>query len=989
MVDAGEPREADEAGAPGIRFSLLGRLRAHRGAEEIELGAPQQQSVAASLLLADGRSLSMSDLVDAVWERPPNAPASVIRTYVWRLRRALEPEHPRSRPWQVLRSVAGGGYQLHLDDDSVDWRVFRHRLGRARAAHTGGDPVAARRLYDACLALWRDEPLDGVPGPLADRERPVMRSRHLDALEARLELLVAEGHFAEAAADATTLVERHPLREGLRQLLMRALYGAGRQAEALAVYRDAHRLLDTELGVVPGPGLQSLHAEILRAGRPASNEVGGPHRRTPVPRQIPHAIADFTGRDHEVRRIRDALPGRPSEAREAMPVVLITGMGGIGKTSLVMHSVQPVLSAYPDGQLYADLRGADGSPAEPGAVLASFLRALGEADAFLPQDLGERAALLRSLLAQRRTLVVLDNAADMGQVLPLLPGSPSCGVVITSRDGLAPLPVSLRLSLGALSSEEALRLFTRLVGGGRLAAEAGVARRILAACGGLPLAVRIIGSRLAARPDWSLAQLAERLSDAQHRLSELSVDAVAVESSFALGYTQLDALGRRAFRLLAVPAQSGFATAMAASALDAPEEEVRGTLERLVNAGLLESPAWDRYRYHDLVLLFAQRLAADTDAPADRHAVLGRLLELHLRTAADAYRVLRPGHTLPATVAPPVPRAGSRRTDESAVLAWASSTLGDILRLVTQTARTHTDRAATLLLMLDAVLMNAHRWHEVVPVATAVTEAAAATGHAGAEARARYMLAGALTQVGRPDEAGEHIERALELAERVGDDDVHALALNVLGVIAGWSDPAAAVGHLRRAADLAHRRGNSSLEALALSNLVQTRLRMGVVDAQTVTASRRQLELHHANGDRYGEAYGLYRHGQVLLAQDRPYEAIDAHLRTLALLDDGEQDFVRAGAHIRLSETYLHLGETERALDHAERGLALSLQVRHGQLAGLARCALGDVLSAMDREEQARLHWQRAETDLRDLGYATEAARVTTRLTDSGAPPRP
>ncbi|MDR6974295.1 DNA-binding SARP family transcriptional activator/predicted negative regulator of RcsB-dependent stress response [Streptomyces sp. 3330] len=969
-----------EAGIPGIRFSLLGRLRAYRGTEQIDLGAPQQQAVAAALLLAHGRSVSMSDLVDAIWERPPRSPASVIRTYVWRLRHTLEPDQTRSQPWQMLQS-ATGGYLLHVDDDRVDWRIFQQRLGQARAAHAGGDPAAARRLYDECLGLWHEDPLTGVPGPLAASERSVMQRQRLDALEARLETLVAEGHFAEAATDAAALAEQHPLREGLVQLLMQALYRSGRQAEALAVYRKAHRLLDEELGVRPGPGLQALQAEILQARRPASGDAGIVQRRTPVPRQIPHAIADFTGRVQEIERIRDTLTGHTAEA---MPIVLVSGMGGAGKTSLVMHSVQPVLPSYPDGQLYADLRGADGTPADPGTVLSSFLRALGEADAFIPQDLNERSALLRTLLAQRRALIILDNAADMNQVLPLLPGSPSCAVVITSRNTLATLPVSLRLSIGALPTEEALRLFTRLVGGGRVAAEPHTARQVLAACGGLPLAIRIIGSRLAARPDWSMEQLAERLSDERHRLSELSVDAVAVASSFALGYAQLDDLGRRAFRLLAVPAQSGFDASTAAAVLTEPEEAVRPTLERLVNAGLLESPAWDRYRYHDLVLLFAQRLAADIDAPADRHAALGRLLDLHLFTASGSYHIFRPGHTVPRT-ALPSPRSGPRFKNEQAVLAWASSTLSDILRLLQQTARTHTDRAATLLLMLDAVLMNAHRWHEVVPVATAVTEAAATKGDVRAEGRARYMLAGALTQVGRMDDARGHIQRALDLAELVGDADIHGMALNVHGIIIGLADPAGAISHHLQAAAIASRHGNTSLEALALSNMVQTKLRMGVVDDETATASQRQLQLHHENGDRYGEAFGLYRHGQVLLAQGKPHEAIDAHLRTLALLDEDEQEFVQAGAHIRLSEAYLHVGRTDLASKHAEQGLALSRKARHDQLASLALSALGDVLAATNRKEQARLHWQRALDDLRRLGYAADAARVAARLADGAA----
>ncbi|MFF4656348.1 BTAD domain-containing putative transcriptional regulator [Streptomyces sp. NPDC001381] len=506
-----------DEGKPRICFSLLGQVRAHQGDHEIDLGSPQQRAVAAALLLAQGRPLTVNDLVEAVWERPPNSPASVVRTYVWRLRNALEPGHPRSQPWRILRSVAGG-YLLDADDDCVDWQAFQRHVGEARARRADGDHTAALLAYGRALALWQGDPLASVPGPLADRERSRIQAQHLDVLEERLHLQVDAGHYAEAITGASALVEHHPLREGLHQVLMHALYRAGRQADALAVYRRVHRILDEELGIAPGPDLRALHARILRADRPAPAPPNpeAARRRTPIPRQLPHAAADFTGRVPQTERVHDALLRHPAHA---MPIVLVTGMGGVGKTALVMHSVQSVLAAYPDGQLHTDLRGAGGTPADPGSVLSAFLRALGLADSVIPDELDERAALYRTVLAQRRVLIVLDDAADMEQILPLLPGSPTCAVVVTSRNSLAPLPVSLRVTLRALPDDEALDLFTRLVGSARVAAEPQIARQVLASCGGLPLAIRVIGSRLAARPEWSLARLAERLADERHRLS--------------------------------------------------------------------------------------------------------------------------------------------------------------------------------------------------------------------------------------------------------------------------------------------------------------------------------------------------------------------------------------------------------------------------------------------------------------------------------------
>ncbi|MFJ6658266.1 BTAD domain-containing putative transcriptional regulator [Streptomyces sp. NPDC091377] len=513
---------------PELTFFLLGQIRAERQGREIVLGSPQQRAVLAALAVNRRRSVTMSDLVDALWERPPASPTAVMRTYIWRLRQALEPGHDRSRCWQVLRS-ANGGYLLDVDDDRVDWPVFQRRVAQARALRAGGDPAAAVPVFDSALAMWRDEPLVGVPGPLADRERDVMRAHHLDALEARLHALTEAGRFAEAAAEAAVLADEHPLREDLHEILMRSLHRTGRRADAVAAYHKVHRLLGEELGVGPGPALRSLHTRILQGATgdgstpPAPDPLeagtagGGLRWRGPVPRQIPRAIADFTGRTTETEQIRRTLLGHHGEA---MPIVLVTGTGGTGKTALVMHSVHPLLASYPDGQLYADLQDADGTPADPAAVLSAFLRALGEPDRCIPYDRTERAALFRTVLAQRRTLIVLDNAVSIEQITPLLPGSPTCATVVTSRNSLATLPVSLRIVLDVLPPQEALHLFTRLVGSGRVGAEPESARQVVAACGGLPLALRILAARLTSRPRWTIADLSRRLTDDRLRLTD-------------------------------------------------------------------------------------------------------------------------------------------------------------------------------------------------------------------------------------------------------------------------------------------------------------------------------------------------------------------------------------------------------------------------------------------------------------------------------------
>ncbi|WP_314614262.1 AfsR/SARP family transcriptional regulator [Streptomyces stackebrandtii] len=968
-------------GAPGIGFSVFGRLRACRDGVELDLGSPQQRAVAAVLILRHGRTVSLDDLVAALWEAPPRRPESVVRTYVWRLRRLLEPGRTQGEAWQILRSVPGG-YVLHLDEGSVDLELFERRVAEARGRSAAGETVAARELFDDALALSREPALTEVPGPFAQTERSRLEERRLDVVEARLEAMAELGESTEAATELAGLVETHPLREGLHYLLMRALSRSGRQAEALAVYRRVHSMLARELGIEPNARLQALHAEILAVTAPSVGRpevVSGGDR---APRQIPHAVADFTGRAQETERIRQALR-RP--AAEGMPIVLLTGMGGAGKTSLVTHSVRPVLDAYPDGQLYVDLRGDGGTPADPGAVLASFLRALGERESFIPAELDGRVAGYRSRLAQQRMLIVLDNAADFDQVTPLLPDSPSCAVVITSRNALAALPVSLRVVLGPLPPQEAMHLFTRLVGSARIDAEPYTAHRVLSACGGLPLAVRILGSRLAARPEWTLEDLAERLADEQQRLSELRVEDVSVESSFALGYDQLDHEARRALRLLALPTHSLYDLPTASTLLGTPTGTTRQLLERLVAAGLLDEPALDRYRLHDLVRLFARRLAVETDSEQTRHAALGRLLDLHLLSATESYRVIRPGHTVVQASLPAAP-GGPHFGSVGEALAWSASTLDDILMLLHQTAATHTARAATLLLMLDAVLMSSHLWHQVIPVAALVADVAAGTHDARSEARARYMLGGALASVGRPDQARANVARALELSNQ--EDDVYSMALNVQGLLPQIA-PKASMEILRRAAELARKNGNSHLEAMTLGNAVQVRLVSEGIDDRTVADSERQVRLYRRLGDRFGEAFSYYRHGQVLARQNLLSDAIAIHLRSLDMLAVGEQDLVRAGNHVRLCEAYTQTGGLALAVRHAEEGLLLSRQIRHEQLEAVSLRALGDAKSAMNRPEEAREHWQLALSIFESvrLDALADGVRERLRAGSQGTPP--
>ncbi|GII61331.1 SARP family transcriptional regulator [Sphaerisporangium krabiense] len=585
----------------------------------VPLGGVKPKMLLAALLLEQGHVVPTHRLIDIIWpDDPPDTAKAAIQTYVKTLRQALA----RAGMPEVIVTRAPG-YLAQVPAGALDVDVFERHVADARQAAT---PEQTSGLLEAALALWRGPALAGLgDSPLAGEVARLEQLR-LTATEDRVTADLALGRHGRLVAELASLVGRHPDNERLRGQYMTALYRLGRQSDALASFQEGRRILAEDLGVDPGPELTALHHAILRGDPALLTPLSGETVRVAVPTQLPLLPADFTGRSAESSTLVAALT-----TGSAPMVQIVTGRAGTGKSALAVHVAHQVASAFPDGQLYAELRGMSDAPADTGEVLGRFLRALGVDPAELPAATAERAELYRGLMAGRRVLVVLDDAAGESQVRPLLPGGSGGGVLITSRNRLGGLSGVSRADLDVLEPAEAIELLARIVGAERTAAEEPVAREIVDLCGRLPLAIRIAGARLATRQRWPLRLLADRLADERRRLDELAIADLEVRAGFALSYRGLDDDERRALRRLGHLGAPEFSPWIVSWLCDIDGKLAEDTLERLVDAQVVDFSRVDdlgtlRYRIHDLVRIYGRECAEAEEPPEQLTAAVGRVL---------------------------------------------------------------------------------------------------------------------------------------------------------------------------------------------------------------------------------------------------------------------------------------------------------------------------------------------------------------------------
>ncbi|MFE3190670.1 BTAD domain-containing putative transcriptional regulator [Nocardia sp. NPDC059240] len=896
-----------------LRFTILGRMTVRRGDIEITMARPRTQAVLAALLLADGRALPAGRLIDAVWgDEPPERVIGSLRSHIALLRKELEPDRPPRTPTGVIVSV-GDGYELRAGRDAVDGLRAESLATEAENARRAGEFEQAQELVDQALGLWRGEPLAGVPGPFAEAQRRRFTELRVGLRESRLALDLELGRGQQAIGELTALSAEFPLRERPRGLLMTALARTGRRADALAVYHEIRRTLVDELGIEPGPELAELHRRILNDQLPVQ-VTAGPGERSrgeapiaPTPSAaLPIDISDFTGREALLAQ----LDSRLTPSATAPTVVVITGMGGIGKTTVAVHLAHRLTARYPGGRFYVDLDGVGDHPAEPDAVLGVLLRALDVGEGAIPPGGTERSALLQRLLADRKVLLVLDNAGDAAQLAPLLPTAAGSTALITSRSILAELPGAQLVPVDVLDTGQALTLLARIIGDHRITAEDEAAHRIVDSCGLLPLAVRIIGARLAARPHWSLASVAARLADEGTRLSQLRLGATAVESTFRFSYRQLDGETARAFRLLAVPAAGDLSVAAAAAVLARAETDTEQLCETLVDLGMLQSPQPGRYRYHDLLRLFAIR----EDEP-EAGLAPARLLDFLLATAKNLLRVQCPGFridhlaatTHPGTAIPDVARGtgwvGLEQPGITAVIrqiateypahAAAAIDLTLAMAALLDASEYSPHRAQSLRLLIDVTRRSGDRAAEVAARAVLglllvmdlderdearrvlADSTIATTTDPFILGTVEYDLGIAVFLEGGLDTAATHLAASIDYYRAAADTSLEGMAVASLALCLGesrqWDRCAEAAERalliVRTHPD--HTQPASEFESLALGELSRVTLERDADPERAIDLARQAVAAARARGRRRHEGWALLRLAEAGLRADR------------------------------------------------------------------------------------------------------------------------
>ncbi len=991
-----------------MEFRVLGSVEVRHDDRIEVLSGRLQRTLLGVLLARADQPVPVDVLTDALWGGLPDTRApQKLQLHVHRLRRVFDD------PDRL--SFDATGYRLRARPDEIDAERFDELVGAGTAA-VEHEPQRAIESLRAALALWRGVPFADSEVPLLVNWARRLTERRLTAMESLYQAELACGLHDAVIGALFDLVREHPLRERSYELLMTALYRAGRQSEALEVYSRARQALVSELGLEPGPELRDLQRRVLAGDLPVRT-AGTRHRE--VPAQLPVDVRGFVGREDELAE----LNGLEAPVR----ICAVTGTAGVGKTALAVRWAHAVRDRFPDGQLYVDLHGyGREAPVSAADALAGFLRSLGLDATAIPENLDERAATFRTLVDQRRVLILLDNARSVEQVRPLLPAGPSCFTLVTSRDSLAGLVArhgAHRIGLDRFSPVDAVGLLRELLGT-RAESEPAAVGVLAERCARLPLALRVTAELVRSRPGRLLGDLVDELADQQDALDLMDVDGdphTAVRVVFSWSYQQLSPQVARVFRLFGPhPGHDVDAYAVAAMA-GAGLRETRRALDVLVRAHLVDQPSAGRYQPHDLLRAYAAELAETTDDSSERAAALTRLTDYYLATAAAAMDLIAPHEAAhrPEVAAPDIETPGLHTYE--AALDWLAA---ERVNMLAATQRAEPGKVITMSDTVWRYLNMAGYRDDAVELHTRALRAAQDLGDTAAEANARRVLAIALRWTGRTSAAMDHLERALDLYERVGDRWLRAATMNNLGNMHRVrGNLAAAADRFRHALALFDELGDQRMSAPAMDNLAQLLSTLGHHD-EARRLFERGLAVARDSGDQGTEVSMLCGLAQVHVRTGRYRPALDRARQALTIARTTGHRSIESCAMRILGAAHCGLGEHEvgtrclhsavriaravgdvddivpslgeLAAGHATAGnLTEALRYYHEALAengqalredyAYVHAGMAGIHARLGEVHQAREHWQRALEIYRELGMP-HADEVAAKLGSLAAP---
>jgi DNA-binding SARP family transcriptional activator len=953
----------------GVEFSILGQLTVSIDGHQLNIGGARQRVVLAGLLLNAGRTVSVAELTELVWgHAPPSSARGQLHMAVHQLRRVLS----RSEHETLLRTDPAG-YRLLANPAQVDLTRFETSIARARTSAAGGERAAAVSAYRAALALWHDRPLRELANDALTRRTEWLCELRLAAAEECLELELASGRDRELIPELVGYVGEYPLRERLVAALMEALGRNGRLAEALEVYQRTVATLREDLGVDPGPELRRRHLELLRGDSPVpapmppvveglrplvaeqplvrplaaqlmraphangrDAEALDPHPSRPAlaaPAQLPPDVFGFVGRHAAIARL-DAIY---AAAQPTTVIIALTGTAGVGKTALAVHWAHRVRDRFPDGQLYVNLRGFDpaGSAMSPADAVLGLIEAVNLSTEGIPASFDAQVGLLRSLLADKRMLIVLDNARDAEQVRPMLPGAPGCLIVVTSRNQLTSLLAAdgaHLVALDLLTTVEARNLLAHRLGEQRVAAEPHTVDELIACSARLPLALVIMAARAATRPGFPLSLLAEELSDADRRLDtftggDTATDARAV---FSWSYHALSDAAARLFRLLGLHPGPDIAMSAAASLVGFTTRRVRTLLAELVDAHLITEHTPRRYVLHDLLRAYATEQAHANDSDAERRAALHRILDHYLHTARTAALLLHP-YRAPINVAPADPEVTTEvLTDHFQAAAWFNRELAVLLAAIKEAANaefdTHTWQIAWA---VREFLYRRGHWQDLVATQEAALRAARRLADPIGQAHAQRGLGAAHIQSGRYDDAHSHLQRALDLFGTLADHTETVDALIDRGfVFEGQRHYTEAVDNAQLALTLIAAVEPQAGRARALNNVGWLHTLLGR-HQEAITYCQQALGLYQEIGDRSGQAatWDSLGHAHHHLGHHR--QAIACHQQALDLCGDLPANDLKAVILTNLGDAHHSDANPDAALVAWKQALDMLDEIDH------------------------------------------------------------